>query len=59
MFTLSNYQQQAQDVLVPIYGERETSAVIKLWFGSRLDMSPIDLIMRREEEFTFPSFGPI
>ena len=57
MFTLSNYQQQAQDVLVPIYGERETSAVIKLWFGSRLDMSPIDLIMRREEEFTFPSFG--
>ncbi|MGB2413674.1 MAG: peptide chain release factor N(5)-glutamine methyltransferase [Schleiferiaceae bacterium] len=57
MFTLSNYQQQAQDVLVPIYGDRETSAVIKLWFGSRLDMSPIDLIMRREEEVAFPSFG--
>ena len=56
MFTLSNYQQQAQDVLVPIYGDRETSAVIKLWFGSRLDMAPIDLIMRREEEVTFPSF---
>jgi len=56
MFTLSNYQQQAQDVLVPIYGDRETSAVIKLWFGSRLDMAPIDLIMRREEEVAFPSF---
>lgn len=56
MFTLSIYQQKAQDVLVPLYGERETSAVIKLWFGSRLDMSPIDLIMRREEEVTFPSF---
>ena len=56
MFTLSNYQQQAQDVLVPIYGDRETSAVIKLWFGSRLDMSPIDLIMRREEEVVFPLF---
>ena len=56
MFTLSNYQQQAQDVLVPIYGERETSAVIKLWFGSRLDMSPIDLIMRREDEVVFPLF---
>ena len=57
MFTLSNYQLQAQDVLVPIYGDREASAVIKLWFGSRLDMSPIDLIMRREEEVSFPSFG--
>lgn len=57
MFTLSNYQQQAQDVLVPIYGDREASAMIKLWFGSRLDMSPIDLIMRREEEVAFPSFG--
>ncbi len=57
MFTLSNYQLQAQDALVPIYGDRETSAVIKLWFGSRLDMSPIDLIMRREEEVAFPSFG--
>ena len=57
MFTLSNYQLQAQDVLVPIYGDRETSAVIKLWFRSRLDMSPIDLIMRREEKVTFPSFG--
>ena len=56
MFTLSNYQLQAQDVLVPIYGDREASAVIKLWFGSRLDMSPIDLIMRREEEVSFPSF---
>ena len=56
MFTLSNYQLQAQDVLVPIYGDRETSAVIKLWFGSRLDMSPIDLIMRREVEVAFPSF---
>ena len=56
MFTLSNYQQKAQDVLVPIYGERETSAVIKLWFGSRLDMSPIDLIMRREDEVVFPLF---
>ena len=30
--------------------------MIKLWFGSRLDMSPIDLIMRREEEVSFPSF---
>lgn len=57
MFTLSNYQLQAQDVLVPIYGDRETSAVIKLWFGSRLDMPPIDLIMRKEEEVSFPSFG--
>ena len=56
MFTLSNYQLQAQDVLVPIYGDRETSAVIKLWFGSRLDMSPIDLIMRKKEEVAFPSF---
>ena len=56
MFTLSIYQLQAQDVLLPIYGDRETSAVIKLWFGSRLDMSPIDLIMRREDEVTFPSF---
>lgn len=56
MFTLSHYQQKAQDVLVPIYGDREASAMIKLWFGSRLDMSPIDLIMRRKEEVTFPSF---
>ena len=56
MFTLSNYQQQAQDVLVPIHGDRETSAVIKLWFGSRLHMSPIDLIMRREVKVAFPSF---
>jgi len=31
--------------------------MIKLWFGSRLDMSPIDLITRREEEVAFPSFG--
>jgi release factor glutamine methyltransferase len=30
--------------------------MIKLWFGSRLDMSPIDLVMRREEEVSFPSF---
>lgn len=56
MLTLSNYQQQAQDVLVPIYRDRETSAIIKLWFGTRLDLSPIDLIMRREEEVAFPSF---
>ncbi|MEL0295294.1 MAG: peptide chain release factor N(5)-glutamine methyltransferase [Cryomorphaceae bacterium] len=56
MFTLSHYQHKAQDVLVPIYGDREASAMIKLWFGSRLDMSPIDLIMRREEEVVFPSF---
>ncbi len=56
MLTLSNYQLQAQDVLVSIYGDREASAVIKLWFGSRLDMSPIDLIMKREEEVAFPSF---
>ncbi len=56
MFTLSHYQHKAQDVLVPIYGDREASAMIKLWFGSRLDMSPIDLIMRREEEVVFPLF---
>lgn len=56
MFTLSHYQHKAQDVLVPIYGDREASAMIKLWFRSRLDMSPIDLIMRREEEVVFPSF---
>ena len=56
MFTLSHYQQKAKDVLVPIYGDREASAMIKLWFGSRLDMSPIDLIMRREVEVAFPSF---
>ena len=56
MFTLSNYQQKAKKFLVSIYGDREASAVIKLWFGSRLDMSPIDLIMRREEEVAFPSF---
>ena len=56
MFTLSHYQHKAQDVLVPIYGDREASAMIKLWFGSRLDMSPIDLIMRREVEVAFPSF---
>ena len=58
MFTLSHYQHKAQDVLVPIYGDREASAMIKLWFGSRLDMSPIDLIMRREEEVVFPLFTP-
>ena len=57
MFTLSVYQQKAQDVLVPIYGDREALAMIKLWFGSRLDMSPIDLIMRREEEVVFPLFA--
>ena len=56
MFTLSHYQHKAQDVLVPIYGDREASAMIKLWFGSRLDMSPIDLIMRREDEVVFPLF---
>lgn len=56
MFTLSDYQHKAQDVLVPIYGDREASAMIKLWFGSRLDMSPIDLIMRREDEVVFPLF---
>ena len=56
MFTLSHYQHKAQNVLVPIYGDREASAMIKLWFGSRLDMSPIDLIMRREDEVVFPLF---
>ena len=56
MFTLSHYQHKAQNVLVPIYGDREASAMIKLWFGSRLDMSPIDLIMRREDEVLFPLF---
>ncbi len=56
MFTLSHYQQKAQDVLVPLYGDREASAIVKLWFGSRLDMSPIDLIMRREEDISFPLF---
>ena len=50
MFTLSVYQQKANKFLVSIYGDREASAIIKLWFGSRLDMSPIDLIIRREEE---------
>ena len=53
MFTLSHYQHKAQDVLVPIYGDREASAMIKLWFGSRLDMSPIDLIMRRKRKSYF------
>ena len=56
MFTLSHYQQKAQDVLVPLYGDREASAMIKLWFGSRLDLSPIELIMRREEDISFPLF---
>ena len=56
MFTLSVYQQKANKFLVSIYGDREASAIIKLWFGSRLDMSPIDLIIRREEEVAFPTF---
>tara|TARA_B100000900_G_scaffold366749_1_gene342803 strand:- start:356 stop:1195 length:840 start_codon:yes stop_codon:yes gene_type:complete len=56
MFTLSTYQQKAQEILVPIYGDREALAVIKLWFKSRLRMSHIDLIMRRQGEVDFPSF---
>jgi len=56
MFTLSNYQQKALEILVPIYGDREALAAIKLWFGSRLNMSRIDLVMNREVEIEFPSF---
>ena len=56
MFTLSHYQHKAQDVLVPIYGEREASAIVKIWFETRLLMSRIDLVMRRKEEVAFPSF---
>ena len=56
MFTLSHYQQKAHEILVPLYGEREASAVVKLWFETRLQMTRIDLVMRREEEVDFPSF---
>ncbi len=56
MFTLSFYQQKAHEILVPLYGEREASAVVKLWFETRLQMTRIDLVMRREEEVAFPSF---
>ena len=56
MFTLSDYQQKAQETLVPIYGEREASAIVKIWFETRLLMTRIDLVMRRKEEVAFPSF---
>jgi len=56
MFTLSEYQQKATEALVPLYGDRETMAIVKLWFESRLNMSRIDLALRRREELEFPSF---
>ena len=48
MFTLSEYQQKASEALVSLYG-REAKAIVKLWFESRLNMSRIDLALRRGE----------
>jgi release factor glutamine methyltransferase len=56
MLTLSDYQQKALETLLPIYGKRESTSIIKMWFETRLQMSRIDLIMRRGEKIAFSSF---
>ena len=56
MFTLSHYQQTAHEILVPLYGGREASAIVKIWFETRLQMTRIDLVIRRDEEVEFPGF---
>ena len=56
MFTLSEYQQKASEALVSLYGHREAKAIVKLWFESRLNMSRVDLALRRGEEVEFPRF---
>ena len=56
MFTLSEYQQRAKEALVSIYGDREAMAIVKLWFESRLNMSRIDLTLRRGELVEFSRF---
>lgn len=56
MLTLKQYQQKAESQLLPIYGERETVAIVRRWFESRLGLTRVDLVLRGYERIEFPLF---